>query len=67
MSGIEEQWKSGRVVRLNTISEVTKKYAEKINVKDTPTFILFDAEGKEQRRWSREAPKLADLPGERGQ
>jgi thioredoxin-related protein len=62
VSGIAENWKSGRVVRLNTISEVTKKYAEKINVKDTPTFILFDAEGKEVRRWQREAPKLAELP-----
>jgi thioredoxin-related protein len=41
-----ENWKTGRVVRLNTISEATRKYAEKINVKDTPTFILFDAEGK---------------------
>ena len=62
MSGIAENWKTGRVVRLNTISEVTKKYAEKINVKDTPTFIFFDAEGKEVRRWQREAPKLAELP-----
>jgi DTW domain-containing protein YfiP len=62
VSGIAENWKSGRVVRLNTTSEVTKKYAEKINVKDTPTFILFDAAGKELRRWNREAPKLAELP-----
>jgi DTW domain-containing protein YfiP len=62
VSGIAENWKTGRVVRLNTMSEATRKYAEKINVKDTPTFILFDASGKEQRRWSREAPKLAELP-----
>jgi len=62
VSGIAKNWKTGRVVRLNTISEINKKYAEKINVKDTPTFILFDAGGKEQRRWNREAPKLAELP-----
>ena len=62
MSGIAEKWKTGRVVRLNTISEINKKYAERINVKDTPTFILFDADGKEVRRWNRETPKLAELP-----
>ena len=63
MSGLSESWKYGRILRLNTIAGVNRQYAECIGVTDTPTFILFDATGRELRRWAREAPKLADLPG----
>ena len=62
MSRIAEEWKTGRVLRLNTVSEVTKQYADQIGVTDTPTFILFDPSGRELRRWSREAPTMAELP-----
>jgi hypothetical protein len=41
---------------------VNKQFAEQIGVTDTPTFILFDSSGQQVRRWSREAPKVAELP-----
>jgi hypothetical protein len=62
VSGITTSWKRGRVLRLNTSAEVNRRYAEQVRVKDTPTFILFDSLGREQRRWVREAPALSDLP-----
>jgi hypothetical protein len=62
VSRIAEEWKTGRVLRLNTVSEVNRQYADHIGVTDTPTFILFDSSGQELRRWSREAPTVAELP-----
>jgi hypothetical protein len=59
---LANEWQTGRVVRLNMVSEVNKKYAEGLGVIDTPTFILFDAFGQEQRRWAQEPPELAELP-----
>ena len=62
VSGLGEKWQAGRVLRLNTADDVAKRYAERFGVETTPTFILFDAAGKEQRRWVHEAPLLKDLP-----
>jgi hypothetical protein len=62
VSGITTSWKGGRVLRLNTATEANRRYAEQVGVRDTPTFILFDPLGREQRRWEREAPALPDLP-----
>ena len=61
VSRLANEWQTGRIVRLNTASEVNKTYAEGLGVMDTPTFILFDTFGQEQRRWVQEPPKLAEL------
>lgn len=61
VSRLAETWTAGRIVRLNTVAEVNRQYAESLGVKDTPTFILFDAAGREQRRWLKVAPTLAEL------
>jgi hypothetical protein len=62
VSSVAKEWKAGRVLRLNTAFEANRAYADRIGVTDTPTFILFDPVGKEQRRWVHDAPGLADLP-----
>jgi thioredoxin-related protein len=62
VSSVANEWKTGRVLRLNTASQANREYADRVGVTDTPTFILFDREGKELRRWVRDAPTLADLP-----
>ncbi|MFK7800502.1 MAG: hypothetical protein AB8G95_02615 [Anaerolineae bacterium] len=64
MSRIESTWAAGTVLRLNMITEVNEAYAERLNVKTTPTFILFNAAGFEQDRWLLETPLLEDLPKE---
>lgn len=62
MSRLAEKWKTGRVLRLNTASDVNQKYADGVRVTDTPTFILFDPAGREVRRWVGETPGLGELP-----
>lgn len=62
VSRIADTWTIGRTVRLNMAIEVNKAYAESLGVTDTPTFILFDALGREQKRWLGEAPPLEELP-----
>jgi hypothetical protein len=59
---VAAEWKAGRVLRLNTLSQVNREYADSISVADTPAFILFDPAGREMQRWMREAPAVADLP-----
>ncbi len=74
VSGISEAWPSGRVLRLNLSAEANRRYAERLGVTTTPTFILFDTDGREKRRWVGVAPHpeqlgdvLATSPGEPGQ
>ncbi len=57
-----QQWKSGRVLRLNiTWSQAVKDYAYVIGVERTPTFILYDAQGEVLKRWIGKAPELDEL------
>lgn len=62
VSRIEKDWATGRVLRLNMIATINEGFAEKMEVTDTPTFILFDTEGRELERWVRDAPPVEDLP-----
>lgn len=63
MSSLEKEWKNGRIIQVNlTFSAASKELAERLNVQATPTFILFDAEGTELRRWTSDVPKLGELP-----
>ena len=63
MSKLTGKWKGGRIIRVNlTFSNVNKEYAERLEVKVTPTFILFDAAGKEERRWTSKVPEIGELP-----
>lgn len=59
---IKESWTAGRTLRLNLVVEVNKEYAESLDVVDTPTFILFDYLGREQKRWVADAPTVEELP-----
>ncbi|HJZ91711.1 MAG TPA: hypothetical protein VKE40_12625 [Gemmataceae bacterium] len=63
MSRLTESWKGGRIVRVNlTFAAESKKYAEQIGVVQTPTFVLFDANGNEQGRWVGHPPEVGELP-----
>jgi hypothetical protein len=52
------------MLRLNVSSEVNQQFADTYYVQTTPTFILFDAAGREQRRWVETAPTVAELSDE---
>ena len=63
MSSLESQWKNGRIIQVNlTFSTASKDFADRLGVVATPTFILFDTDGNEQRRWTSAVPKLGELP-----
>jgi thioredoxin-related protein len=63
VSSLEGQWKNGRIIQVNlTFSTASKEFADRLNVQSTPTFILFDSNGDEQRRWTSTVPKLGELP-----
>jgi thioredoxin-related protein len=63
VSSLESQWKNGRIIQVNlTFSTASKEVADRLGVQATPTFILFDADGVEQRRWTSSVPKLGELP-----
>jgi thioredoxin-related protein len=58
---LTREWKDGRVLRVNLIYKVSQEYSGKNGVESTPTFILFDSNGREVQRWVGEAPTPADL------
>jgi len=63
VSRLTDEWKNGRIIRVNlTFSKVNKEYAERLNVNVTPTFILFDSEGKYMGRWTSKVPTVGELP-----
>ena len=65
MSGLTESWKAGRILRLNMFFEkASEQFAREMKVERTPTYILFDAQGEEVKRWVDKAPALADLPAQ---
>jgi thioredoxin-related protein len=63
VSRLTAEWTNGRIIRVNlTFSQVNKEYAERLDVQVTPSFILFDAAGKEERRWTSKVPEIGELP-----
>jgi hypothetical protein len=66
VSGLTDSWKAGRILRLNLFfsETVNDRFAKEMKVERTPTYILFDAQGEEVKRWVDKAPALADLPAQ---
>jgi hypothetical protein len=44
--------------------KASEQFAREMKVERTPTYILFNAQGQEVKRWMDKAPALADLPAE---
>jgi hypothetical protein len=65
VSRLGSQWKSGRILSLNLfLDEVNKQVAGDFKVRRTPTYILFDRDGREVKRWVSEQPRVEELPRE---
>ncbi|MFZ2361000.1 MAG: hypothetical protein WA040_16775 [Anaerolineae bacterium] len=58
---LERDWSEGRVVALDIMKPAIRQFAYEVGFEATPTFILFDAQGNELRRWVGRAPGLAEL------
>jgi hypothetical protein len=63
VSRLADEWTGGRIVRVNlTAGGASKEYADRLGVVETPTFVLFDGSGREQRRWVSRVPDRDALP-----
>ena len=63
MSGLSAEWRTGRLLRLNTTNPAVEEYRKTADIETTPTFLLFDPDGNEVKRWVGKAPELSELPG----
>jgi len=59
---LESEWRSGQVVTLDVMDPRIRSYAEEVGFEVTPTFILYDPQGQEVRRWIGQTPDLDQLP-----
>ncbi len=62
MSRLEENWKTGQVIKLDMLNPATRAFGSEVGFQLTPTFILFDGAGKELKRWRTMPPELSELP-----
>ena len=60
MDRLQADWKAGRVLRVDILSHVGREFARRHAFVGTPTFVLFDGEGTEVRRWQA-PPSLSEL------
>lgn len=60
VDGLERDWTAGQVLRLDILTPVGREFGQRHAFQYTPTFILFDAAGKELARWQR-PPSLDEL------
>jgi hypothetical protein len=59
---LEREWTGGQVVTLDVMDPQIRLYGAEVGFEVTPTFILFDAQGREMQRWIGRVPGLAELP-----
>ncbi|NJM40268.1 MAG: hypothetical protein HC853_05645 [Anaerolineae bacterium] len=46
------------MIQLNMMNPTTREFGAEVGFQFTPTFILFDGEGKELKRWRTQPPEL---------
>lgn len=54
-------WKTGQILRVDVLSTVGREFANQHGFEGTPTFVLFDAAGREVQRWRGKPPELSEL------
>ena len=61
MDGLEREWTAGHVIRVNVLTPGGRAFAERHGFQATPTFVLFDDQGNQVRRWVGRPPQLSEL------
>ena len=62
MDRLQADWKTGQVLRVDILTPVGREFARQHEFVGTPTFVLFDGQGKEIKRWQA-PPALSELSG----
>ena len=60
MDRLQTDWKTGQVLRVDILTPVGREFARRHDFVGTPTFVLFDGEGTEVKRWQA-PPALNEL------
>ena len=60
MDRLQADWKNGRVIRVDILTVAGREFARQHDFVSTPTFVLFDGEGVEVKRWQR-PPAVGEL------
>jgi len=58
---LEQQWTTGQVVTLDVMDPQIRRFGAEVDFEVTPTFILFDPQGREVQRWVGRVPAVAEL------
>ncbi len=58
---LEQEWTAGQFVTLDVMDPQIRAFGYEVGFEVTPTFILFDAQGREVQRWVGRAPSLDEL------
>lgn len=61
MKRLEKQWDEGQLVTLDVLDPQIRDFADQVGFEVTPTFILFDGQGNEVRRWVGRVPDAGEL------
>ncbi|MGD9148506.1 MAG: hypothetical protein PVI80_23285 [Anaerolineae bacterium] len=61
VDGLERDWDTGQVLRLEFTEPAVRAFGEQVGFEITPTFILYDGDGQEVRRWVGSPPALEEL------
>jgi hypothetical protein len=60
VDSLQAEWKTGHVLRVDILTPVGREFARQHDFVGTPTFVLFDSQGKEIKRWQA-PPPLSEL------
>ena len=60
MDRLQSDWETGRVLRVDILTPLGREFARRHEFVGTPTFVLFDAQGRETKRWQ-QPPSLGEL------
>jgi hypothetical protein len=61
VDGLERDWETGHIVRLEFTEPAVRAFGDRVGFEITPTFILYDGNGQEIRRWVGNPPGLDEL------
>ncbi|MER2599425.1 MAG: hypothetical protein ABTQ73_07895 [Caldilineales bacterium] len=61
MQRLEQQWTAGKVVTLDVMEAPIRQFGAEVGFEVTPTFILFDPQGRELKRWTGRIPTVGEL------
>ena len=61
VDGLARSWTQGQILRLDILTPVGREFGRLHGFQSTPTFVLFNGDGREVARWLGRPPSLSEL------